>query len=238
MSDPKNMYFIEIYHALLKGGGYIERSKNAELWEKYEDPEVQEMLENMGKIECFEIIPAHNRLYMVPTQNNDIFNKKNVDFRSDIKASNEVFKKDLYLMNFLATYILLLFYNGQQDDIRTRNFITREQIAKEFTDFCNKVTKTDYSNHKELEYSDPFTMLVQDWLGKKEGGLNSTKVEDRYGVINKLLIKFDKEELFEKFDDGRIVPTQKLDDLMPYVLQKDRVQVVNSLIGEMINAED
>ena len=84
---------------------------------------------------------------------------------------------------------------------------------------------------KADDYSDNFLLLANDWLSKKEGDSASRRIEDRYGVINKILLKFDKDDLFVDAD-GRIKPSKKTKDLMPYVLRKDRVQMINQWIEE------
>ena len=54
-------------------------------------------------------------------------------------------------------------------------------------------------------------------------------MDDRYGIVNKILLKFKADELFVEEDD-RIKPTRKVMDLMPYVLRKDRISTINKWI--------
>ena len=97
---------VEVFHVLMKKG-WIDRSENMDVWRYYEDPDVQEELETMKDGLCFELIRSGDRIYLVPTQDNDLFLKNNVDFRKDISASNEVRTRDLYLMNF-SPYIFCI----------------------------------------------------------------------------------------------------------------------------------
>ena len=90
----------------------------------------------MGAELGFEIMPAQNRIYMVPTQDNDLFLKNNIDYRSDIKAGNDVRTRDLYLLNYLAIYILYIFFKGEGSEALVTDFITKEELIKEFTDHC------------------------------------------------------------------------------------------------------
>ena len=46
---------------------------------------VKQQLRELG----FEVLQAQDRIYMVPTQDNDLFLKNNIDFRSDIRATND-----------------------------------------------------------------------------------------------------------------------------------------------------
>lgn len=222
---------LKLYHEIMKKG-WIDRNEHSLLWYCVEDEEARDELDLMGKELGFEIIQAQDRIYMVPTQDNDLFLKNNVDYRSDIKANNEVKSRDLYLLNYLAIFILFTFFKGEGADALVRDFITKEELIKEFTEHCENVVKKGVDGEtKADDYSDNFLLLANDWLSKKEGDSASRRIEDRYGVINKILLKFDKDDLFVDAD-GRIKPSKKTKDLMPYVLRKDRVQMINQWIEE------
>ena len=68
------------------------------------EQEMAATIEAMKEGLSFELIRSGDRLYLVPTQDNDLFLKNNVDFRRDIKADNEVRTRDLYLMNYFSIY--------------------------------------------------------------------------------------------------------------------------------------
>ena len=229
---------LKLFHELMKKG-WIDRNENSLIWDLVEDSEARDELDQMGVELGFEIVPAQDRIYMVPTQDNDLFLKNNVDYRADIKAGNDVKSRDLYLMNYLAIYILYLFFNGEGVDAQTRDFITREELIKEFTRHCQEVTRNDIDKEdKTDDYSENFRMLAEDWLSKKEGERISRKIDDRYGVVNKIILKFRADDLFLDDDGDRIKPTQKAKHLMPYVLRKDRVQLINRWIEEENHASD
>lgn len=227
-----------LFHELMKKG-WVDRNENSILWNYAEDTDARDELEQMGKVLGFEILQAQDRIYMVPTQDNDLFLKNNIDFRSDIKATNEVKSRDLYLLNYLAIYILYLFFRGEGNDAQIRDFITKEELIKEFSEHCLSVTREDIGdNDLTDDYSENFRLLAEDWLSKKEGDPASRKIEDRYGVVNKILLKFKVDELFTTDDSNIIRPTKKTKDLMPYVLRKDRVQMINSWIEGENHASD
>ena len=133
---------LKLFHELMKKG-WIDRNDNSLMWNLVEDNEARDELDQMGIELGFEIIQAQDRIYMVPTQDNDLFLKNNVDYRADIKATNEVRSRDLYLMNYLAIYILFIFFKGEGVDALTRDFITKEELIKEFTKHCQDVTRDD-----------------------------------------------------------------------------------------------
>ncbi len=229
---------LKLFHELMKKG-WIDRNANSLLWNHVEDIDVRDELDQMGKELGFEILQAQDRIYMVPTHDNDLFLKNNMDYRSDIKASSEVRNRDLYLLNYLAVFILFLFFKGEGKDALVREFITKEELIKEFTKHCQGVTRDGIDDDdKKDDYSENFRMLAEDWLSKKEGDINSKRIDDRYGIVNKILLKFRADELFIENEGGKITPTKKTKDLMPYVLRKDRVRMINEWIEGENNAAD
>ncbi|MBQ6409405.1 MAG: hypothetical protein IJJ64_15395 [Butyrivibrio sp.] len=233
-----NKSALKLYHELMKKG-WIDRDDNSVLWGFVEDPEARDELDQMGAELGFEIVPAQNRIYMVPTQDNDLFLKNNIDYRSDIKASNDVRTRDLYLLNYLAIFVLYTFFKGEDSDALVREFITKEDLIKDFTEHCINVTQKGVDGEdKKEDFSDSFFMLAEDWLGKKEGDPASRRVDDRYGVVNKILLKLRADDLFVEGEDGRVAPTKKTKDLMPYVLRKERVQMINAWIEGDKHAAD
>ncbi len=227
-----------LFHELMKNG-MVDRNENSLLWSRAEDPDARDELDQMGKELGFEILQAQDRIYMVPTQDNDLFLKNNVDYRADIKAGSDIRNRDLYLLNYLAIYILYLFFKGEGNDAQVIDFITKEELIKEFTEHCKSVTRKDIDdNDRTDDYSENFHMLAEDWLSKKEGDPASRRKEDRYGNVNKILLKFEADGLFTSDESGIIRPTKKTKDLMPYVLRKDRVQMINDWIDGENNASD
>jgi len=223
---------VEIFHALMKKG-WIDRNENMEIWRYCEDPDVQEELETMKEGLGFETVRSGDRIYMVPTQDNDLFLKNNVDFRKDISASNEIRTRDIYLMNYFSVYLLYLFYRGEGADPKCRDFITKEDTIREFSAHCRACIKGAESTEK-TDYSDNFIQLANAWLSKTDGPMDSMKYTERYGILNRLLIKFnaDHDDLFYQ-ESGTIRPTRKLDDLMPYFLRKERIAEMQNWVKEV-----
>lgn len=225
---------VEVFHALMKRG-WIDRSENADVWRYCEDPDVQEEMETMKDGLSFELIRSGDRIYLVPTQDNDLFLKNNVDFRKDISANNDVRTRDLYLMNYFSIYLIYLFYHGEGSDPKCREFISREDVVKEFSDHCRACIKGAESAEQK-EYSDNFIQLANTWLSKTDGAIDSLKFNERYGILNRLLIKFNAEhdDLFY-LESGNIRPSRKLDNLMPYFLRKDRIIEMQEWVKEVNN---
>ena len=230
-----NRKTVEVFHALMKNG-WIDRREDHIIWSYADDVEIQEELEEFKAVMGIDLFRAGDRLYMIPTQDNDLFLKNNVDYRRDIKADNTVRTRDLYLMNYLSIYLIYLFFNGEGSDPLCREFISKEDFVALFTDHCKSVEKTSLEgDDKEQDYSDNFRQLASAWLSKLDGELSSQKVDNKYGIVNRILNKYKTDELFDVGDDDLIRPTRKMKDLMPYFLRKDRIIEIQNWIKEEEN---
>ena len=128
-----NRKTVEVFHALMKNG-WIDRHEDHIIWSYADDVEIQEELEEFKSVMGIDLFRAGDRLYMIPTQDNDLFLKNNVDYRRDIKADNTVRTRDLYLMNYLSIYLIYLFFNGEGSDPLCREFISKEDFVALFTE--------------------------------------------------------------------------------------------------------
>ena len=184
-----NRKTVEVFHALMKNG-WIDRREDHIIWSYADDVEIQEELEEFKAVMGIDLFRAGDRLYMIPTQDNDLFLKNNVDYRRDIKADNTVRTRDLYLMNYLSIYLIYLFFNGEGSDPLCREFISKEDFVALFTDHCKSVEKTSLEgDDKEQDYSDNFRPLASAWLSKLDGELSSQKFDNKYGSVNRILNK-------------------------------------------------
>ena len=227
-----NRKTVEVFHALMKRG-WIDRREDYIIWSYADDVEIQEELKEFKDVMGIDLFRAGDRLYMIPTQDNDLFLKNNVDYRRDIKADNTVRTRDLYLMNYLSIYLIYLFFNGEGSDPLCREFISKEEFVSLFTDHCKSVEKTALEgDDKEQDYSDNFRQLASTWLSKLDGELSSQKFDNKYGIVNRILNKYKTDELFDVGEDDLIRPTRKMKDLMPYFLRKDRIIEIQNWIKE------
>lgn len=227
-----NRNTLELFHALMKKG-WIDRQEDKAVWLYIDDVEVQEELEDFKVVLGLDFFRAGDRFYMIPTQDNDLFLKNNVDYRRDIKAENTIRIRDLYLMNYLSIYLIYTFFSGEGSDPLCRNFISKEDFIAKFTEHCKIVEKSGFEgDSKENDYSENFIQLATVWLSKLDGDVTSQKSDTKYGIVNKILHKYKVDELFDLVDDDVIRPTRKLKDLMPYFLRKDRIAEIQNWIKE------
>ena len=227
-----NRETVEVFHGLMKRG-WIDRREDSVLWSYAQDTDVQEELEDFKAVMGFDLVSAGDRLYLVPTQDNDLFLKNNQDYRRDIRADNSIRNRDLYLMNYLAIYLIYTFFGGEGSNPLRRDFISREDFIAQFTDHCKQVGASELSGSEDTpDYSDNFIQLAQGWMSKLDGAPDSQKFDCRYGILNRILSKFKIDEIFDVGEDDLVRPTRKMKDLMPYFLRKDRVAEIQNWIRE------
>ena len=217
-----NTKTLEVFHALLKKG-WIDRQNDHVIWEYSMESDVRDELEVFQSEFGFKTHRVRDRLYMIPTQDNDLFLKNNEDFKKDV-GGNEVKNRDIYLMNFIAIYLLYLFFNAETSEGLCRNLISEEDFITELNHYFESHEKSELSKADFQDYNENFSLLCNDSLSKTEGDFESKKLNTKYGTVNKLLVKLKTDDIFIKDDNYIIKPTQKCKDLMPYFLGKDRVQ--------------
>ena len=225
-----NRKTLAVFHALMKKG-WIDRQADHAVWGYSMEPDVVEELEILGAELEFELHRVRDRLYMVPTQDNDLFLKNNEDFKKDI-GGNEVKNRDIYLMNFIAIYLLYLFFHSEISGNLCRSIISEEDFISELNQYFSAYEKSDKTSGGFQDYSENFNLLCNDWLTKTEGDFESRKLNTKYGIVNKLLVKLKADDIFIKDENNIIRPTQKCKDLMPYFLKKDRILQINHKLKE------
>lgn len=221
---------VEVFHALMKNG-WIDRREDAFIWAASEDVEVQEELEEFKGVMGIDLFRVWDRLYLIPTQENDLFLKNNIDYRRDIRGDSTIRMRDLYLMNYLSIYLIYLFFSGEGNDPLCREFISKEEFISQFTEHCKMVEKEALEG-EEKDYSENFKQLASVWLSKVDGENISQKFDHKYGILNRILMKYKNDGIFQVGEDDLIRPTRKMKDLMPYFLRKDRIAEIQNWIQE------
>ncbi len=227
-----NRETVEVFHGLMKRG-WIDRREDSILWSYAQEADVQEELEDFKAVIGIDLVRAGDRLYLVPTQDNDLFLKNNQDYRRDIRADNSIRNRDLYLMNYLSIYLIYVFFGGEGSDPLQRDFISKEEFVTQFTNYCRQTESVELTGAEDTpDYSENFVQLAQAWMSKLDGDPDSQKFDCKYGILNRILSKYKIDEIFDVGDDGLIRPTRKMKDLMPYFLRKDRVAEIKNWIRE------
>ncbi len=211
--------------AKLMEKGYITREQDPSFYEDYCDAEIASELAIMEQELDFTLYRTNGRLYLLPNPSNELFSQDNSDFRRSV--GNEKLE-ELYLLNYMAIFLLHELYGGKGNTLQTRYYIKESDFLTEFTQHCEKV-RADGEALKSAaaQYSMDFLRLADNWLAKR--GDESNSADTKHGCFMKIIRKFRDEELL--YDaDGVWKPTVKLNDLMPYYLSQNRIAEIHAIL--------
>ena len=211
--------------AKLMEKGYIIREQDPSFYEDYCDAEIASELAVMEQELDFTLYRTNGRLYLLPNSSNELFSQDNSDFRRSV--GNEKLE-ELYLLNYMAIYLLHELYGGKGNTLQTRYYIKESDFLTEFTQHCEQVhADGEALKSAAAQYSMDFLRLADNWLAKR--GDESNSVDTKHGCFMKIIRKFRDEELL--YDaDGVWKPTVKLNDLMPYYLSQNRIAEIHAIL--------
>lgn len=211
--------------AKLMEKGYIIREQEPAFYEDSCDAEISAELAVMEQELDFTLYRTNGRLYLIPNPTNEIFSQDNRDFRRSV--GNEKLE-ELYLLNYMAMFLLHELYGGKGNTLQTRYYIKESDFLNEFTLHCEQVRSEGESlKNASAQYSLDFLRLADSWLAKR--GDESNSADTKHGCFMKIIRKFRDEELLYE-SDGMWKPTVKLNDLMPYFLAQDRICEIHTIL--------
>lgn len=211
--------------AKLMEKGYITREQDSSYYEDYCDAEIASELAVMEQELDFTLYRTNGRLYLLPNPGNELFSQNNSDFRRSV--GNEKLE-ELYLLNYMAIFLLHELYGGKGNTLQTRYYIRESDFLDEFTKHCEQVrAEGEDMKNAAAQYSMNFLRLADNWLAKR--GDESISSDTKHGCFMKIIRKFRDEDLL--YDaDGVWKPTVKLNDLMPYYLSQNRIAEIHSIL--------
>lgn len=211
--------------AKLMEKGYIIREQDPSFYEDYCDAEIASELAVMEQELDFTLYRTNGRLYLLPNSSNELFSQDNSDFRRSV--GNEKLE-ELYLLNYMAIFLLHELYGGKGNTLQTRYYIKESDFLGEFTQHCEQVrAEGEVLKNASAQYSIDFLRLADNWLAKRGDESNSS--DTKHGCFMKIIRKFRDEDLLYEVD-GVWKPTVKLNDLMPYYLSQNRIAEIHSIL--------
>lgn len=211
--------------ARLMEKGYITHEQDPSYYEDYCDAEIASELAVMEQELDFTLYRTNGRLYLLPNPSNELFSQNNSDFRRSV--GNEKLE-ELYLLNYMAIFLLHELYGGKGNTLQTRYYIRECDFLDDFTKHCEQVrAEGEDMKNAAAQYSMDFLRLADNWLAKR--GDESISSDTKHGCFMKIIRKFRDEDLL--YDaDGVWKPTVKLNDLMPYYLSQNRIAEIHSIL--------
>lgn len=205
--------------------GYITREQDPAYYEDSCDDEIMSELAVMEQELDFTLYRTNGRLYLLPNPTNELFSQDNRDFRRSV--GNEKLE-ELYLLNYMAIFLLHELYGGKGNTLQTRYYIKESDFLDEFTRHCEQVrAEGEALKNASAQYSIDFLRLADGWLAKRGDESNSS--DTKHGCFMKIIRKFRDEELL--YDAAGVwKPTVKLGDLMPYYLSQSRIAEIHTIL--------
>ena len=212
--------------AKLMEKGYITREQEPAYYEYYNDAEIAYELAIMEQELDFTLYRTNGRLYLLPNPSNELFSQDNKDFKRSVGQNEKL--EVLYLLNYMAIFMLNELYGGKGNTLQTRYYIKESDFVEEFTKHCEQVrAECEALKNASAQYSIDFLRLADSWLAKR--GDESVSSDTKHGCFVKIINKFRDEELL--YDaDGVCKPTVKLNDLMPYYLSQNRIAEIHAIL--------
>lgn len=212
--------------AKLMEKGYIAREQEPAFYDDSCDDDISSELAVMEQELDFTLYRTNGRLYLLPNPTNELFAQDNKDFQRSV--GNEKLE-ELYLLNYIAIFLLYELYGGKGNTMQTRYYIKESDFLNDLTKHCEQVrSEGEALKNASEQYSLDFLRLADSWLAKRSD--DSTSIDTKHGCFMKIIRKFRDEELLYEAD-GVWKPTVKLNDLMPYFLAHNRISEIHSILG-------
>ncbi len=219
---------LKIFKILLHDG-QLEREREPELFMKYMEPAVQDVLNGFEEeLEC-RIMSINNTIYLLPDHDNDILGFRNKDMREWLGSNARL--TDVYLAWYITLFVFHQFYGGKNKNPKQREFIRIAGLIEELDARMEAmVEEPEAAIEQEQMVSMNFLKAAENWLGRRnyeDKRMTTTK----YGFVLRVCRLLEQEKLIRLIDEGReIRTTKKLDDLMIYhYLNDSRVNEINSV---------
>jgi hypothetical protein len=223
-----NRKSLSLFQQFLKTGG-ISREENPEAYADWKDGDAAAELQEMGEVLGFRLFERGTRVYFIPDSEGELFAQNNTDIRESIGMDAR--NVDVFLNNYIIITILYLFYHSKNNDPRSRDVVAISDLIEELDRrMRNALENPPETEQKENRYGINFFKIAQTWLAKEYGEKLSTRRSDKTGCVRKACIKLRNQKLIRLPDDETMIfPTVRLDDLMEYYLQQDRVKQIDAV---------
>lgn len=212
--------------------GQLARENSSELFVRYSEPEIQDILNEMSEEMDCELLRIKDTIYLIPDYDNALLGFRNKDAREWIGANARM--ADVFLGYYMTALILNLFYGGKNRDPKQREFLNMTTIIEELDARIQRIfSNEEKTAEMEKEYSLNFKSIAMNWDSKRvfeDGSRISTKL----GFLLKVLRLLQLEGLIQIAENEKeIRTTRKLDDLMiHYYLNDSRINELHEIFKE------
>jgi hypothetical protein len=220
----------KIFRKLIENG-QMDREKNMDLFLEFREPGVRAILLDMEEEMEFKIVEVANSIYLIPDIGNSTLGFITKDMKDWIGSNARL--ADVFLLRYIAMFILYLFYGGKNNNPKQREFIRVSNLVEDLDKrFLEAVEFGENAGNFEERYAVNFIKVGELWASKQGYEENARKTKT--GTVISACRLLEKENLIRIIEDDReIRTTKKLDDLMlNYFLNESRVEEINKIFAE------
>ncbi|HWT75994.1 MAG TPA: DUF6063 family protein [Mobilitalea sp.] len=228
MNEDNLAKAMRIYYFLLKEGE-LTFENNRELYLDYSDGEVRDVLSILAKESNVSIEKFNQVVYLFPEEENDILGIKDMDLQKII--SYDARKVDFYLSQYIITILMLAFYSGKGNYVKSRDFIRIAELEEIVTTRLTYAYSKKNIEREQEEAMFNITSMYEQWsaLQIDEPGKRKTK----YGYIRSVCAFLAKHNLLiYDLIEEEIRPTHKFTNLMMYhFLDGQRIETIERILS-------
>lgn len=228
MNEDNLAKAMRIYYFLLKEGE-LTFDNNRELYLDYSDGEVRDILSILAKESNVSIEKYNQVVYLIPDEENDVLGIKDMDLQKII--SYDARKVDFYLSQYIITILMLAFYSGKGNYVKSRDFIRIGELEEIVTTRLSYAYSKKNIDREQEEAMFNITSMQEQWsaLQMDEPGKRKTK----YGYIRSVCAFLAKHNLLiYDLIEEEVRPTHKFTNLMMYhFLDSQRIETIERILG-------
>ncbi len=207
--------------------GSINDRDDRELFEYASKEEVWDELETFSQEWDFYIVKAPHNLYLVPTQENTLFNLKLREVRENV--SSDARNIDAYLQCYIVMVVLHMFFGSKNNTAQSATSLCIKDIVAELDErFKNNNEATAIEENFHINFrriSDIWNSKTVANSGRKDSKMETVRTACRF-LRNQQLLEF-----YDDYEEVR--PLDRLVTVMcQYYLNDMRISEINALFDK------
>jgi hypothetical protein len=222
---------IHIYRRLKEKEITTDDIEGFELFNSANDTKIAEILDLLDDEFATQRISSHRAMYLIPKVTNNIDAMNYSKYKELIPYKNATLV-DQYLMFYIIMNVLNEIYSGQNNERKSRDFITRAELLQRMDERVEMIIAAEKEDMEAMQEEEMYSQLniikvAERWDNMISLGEDKKFTKQR--LIKNIHRKMAEEGLISNIDD-KFQPTEKLDTIMEnYFLHTDRLIEIDSL---------
>lgn len=208
--------------------GVINDRDDRELFEYASMYEIWDELETASQEWDFHIVKSPHNLYLIPTQENTLFNTKLRDVKENV--GSEARNIDAYLQCYIVIVVLHMLFGSKNSSPQSADFLLIKDVVAELDE---RFENENEATALEATYHINFRKISDIWNsksvvseGRKDSKFELVRTACRF-LRNQKLLKFCDD------DDDKVEPLERFVAIMSqYYLNESRICEINALFDK------